>query len=255
MNFSTVPPCRSRTSRIASNQRPMIDRRDSGSSRWPRLVEPVTSAKTTVRTLRASRAGAAAASAVPHDMQNRAASGFGVPQVGQVTTMRSLESRVADEAVELPPGPRSGEAERRVERGEEAARERPELARVAEAGLGRELRPRRKRDGVGDPRVAPVGAVFDDDEAAAGLEVALHEPEDGELVALEVERVRHDDPVERRQVERLREVGDERGDRDVREARPQGVELNLERAPVSIDGVDAAARPEDVGAGESERTF
>src|SRR5258706_3198182 len=157
MNFSTVPPCRSRTSRIASNQRPMIDGGDPGASRWPRPVEPVTSAKTTVPTLRASRAGAAAASAVAHDMQNRAASGLGVPQVGQVTTLRSLESRVADEAVELPPGPRSREAERRVDRAEETARDRPELAGVAEAGIGGELRRRRERDGGGDPRGGAAG--------------------------------------------------------------------------------------------------
>ena len=48
------------------------------------------SAKTTVTTLRASRAGSGAASEAPQDMQKRATSGFGVEQTGQAT-IRSLE--------------------------------------------------------------------------------------------------------------------------------------------------------------------
>ena len=92
MNFSTVPPCRSRTTRIASNQRPMIERRDSGSRRSPSPVDPVTSANTTVTTLRISRMGSGAASPPPHDMQNRAASGFSVPHPAQVVMSRSLEA-------------------------------------------------------------------------------------------------------------------------------------------------------------------
>src|SRR5450759_2358148 len=90
MNFSTVPPWRSRTARIASNQRPMIARSDSGSSRSPRWVEPVTSANTTVTTLRTSRLGSGAVRAPPHAMQNRATSGFGVPQLVQADIARSV---------------------------------------------------------------------------------------------------------------------------------------------------------------------
>ena len=61
---------------MASNQRPMIERSASGSSCSPSPVEPVMSAKTTVTTLRASRAGSGAASAAPHAMQKRATSAF-----------------------------------------------------------------------------------------------------------------------------------------------------------------------------------
>ena len=86
MNFSTDPPWRSRTARIASNQRPMIERSASGSSRSPSPVEPVMSANTTVTTLRASRAGSGAARAAPHAMQKRATSALSVEQTGQVTT-------------------------------------------------------------------------------------------------------------------------------------------------------------------------
>jgi hypothetical protein len=70
---------------MASNQRPITARSDSGSSRSPRPVDPVTSANTTVTTLRSSRAGASgsAVSRPPQRMQNRATSGFSVPQAGQ----------------------------------------------------------------------------------------------------------------------------------------------------------------------------
>ena len=93
MNFSTDPPCRSRTALMESNHRPMIERNASGSRRSPRPVEPVTSANTTVTTLRASRAASGTASVAPHDMQNRATSGFGVEQLGQATIRPSLGCR------------------------------------------------------------------------------------------------------------------------------------------------------------------
>ena len=57
------------------------------------------------------------------------------------------------------------------------------------------------------------------------------ETEDGELVALEMERVRHDDPIERRQLERHREVGDERRDADARERVTERPYLNLRARP------------------------
>ena len=100
-----------------------------------------------------------------------------------------------------------------------------------------------------------VGVVFDEDQATGGPEVAAHEAEDGELVALEVERVRHDDPIERRQLERHREVRDERRDGDVREGFTERPNLNLQSAAVPIDRVDRASRTEKVGKGERERSF
>ena len=81
------------------------------------------------------------------------------------------------------------------------------------------------------------------------------ETEDGELVALEVERVRHDDPIERRQLERHREVGDERRDADARERVTERPYLNLKGAAVPIDRVDRAGRTEEVGEGEGERSL
>ncbi len=65
MYFSTVPPCRSITSRMLAKYRPMTSRNDSGSSRSPRAVEPVTSVNRMVTVLRVSRAGEDGASVAP----------------------------------------------------------------------------------------------------------------------------------------------------------------------------------------------
>src|SRR6266542_1017630 len=86
MNFWTVPPCRSSTARMASNQRAITRLSDSGSRRSPRLVDPATSLKTTVTVLRVSRPVSRVPSAVPQFRQNRARLGFSTPQLRQVTT-------------------------------------------------------------------------------------------------------------------------------------------------------------------------
>src|SRR4029453_6821262 len=57
---------------------------DSGSSRSPSAVEPLTSQTTTVTTLRAPRRGSAASEA-PQLRQKRARSGFCSPQFAQVS--------------------------------------------------------------------------------------------------------------------------------------------------------------------------
>ena len=100
-----------------------------------------------------------------------------------------------------------------------------------------------------------VGVVFDEDEATRRTKVGPDDTQDSELVALEVERVRHDDPVERRQPERLREVGHERRDADARERLPERPYLDLHGAAVPVDRVDRAGRTEEVGEGEGERAF
>ena len=57
----------------------MRARSASGSVDSPSAVEPTTSQKRTVTTLRCSRGGSAAASAAPHALQKRASSGFSRP--------------------------------------------------------------------------------------------------------------------------------------------------------------------------------
>ncbi|TML64184.1 MAG: hypothetical protein E6G17_03315 [Actinobacteria bacterium] len=54
MNFSTVPPSASISSRMASKYALMSALKRSGSRRSPMLVEPATSAKSTVTSLRSS---------------------------------------------------------------------------------------------------------------------------------------------------------------------------------------------------------
>ena len=86
MNFSTVPPWRSMAWRIASKYRAMTRRVDSGSSRSPIAVEPVTSQNSTVTVLRTSRGGGVSASSAPQDPQKRKPSGFSCPQFAQTVT-------------------------------------------------------------------------------------------------------------------------------------------------------------------------
>jgi hypothetical protein len=88
MNFSTLPPWRSTIALAVSKYRDITWRRLSGSMRSPRAVEPVTSEKRTVTTLRTSRAGAASASGAPHESQKRAPSRFSAPQVEQTSILK-----------------------------------------------------------------------------------------------------------------------------------------------------------------------
>ena len=64
----------------------MIVRIDSGSSRSPIAVEPVTSQNTTVTVLRTSRAGAGGVSGAEHAGQKAKSSGLSRPQFAQVST-------------------------------------------------------------------------------------------------------------------------------------------------------------------------
>lgn len=104
------------------------------------------------------------------------------------------------------------------------------------------------------PRVARVGVVLDEHQPTARPKVAPDQPEHGELVALEMERVRHD-TVERRQVERSREVSDDGRDLGEREPVAERLHLDPQGATVPIDRVDAAIRSKQVREGEGERPF
>ena len=84
MNFSTVPPSPSISSRIAAKNRSRTSRMCSGSSCSPRAVEPVTSANRTVTSFRSSPVPEDwMVAAAPHAGQNRASAGNGSPHVPQ----------------------------------------------------------------------------------------------------------------------------------------------------------------------------
>src|SRR5690348_13543250 len=76
----------------------MTARSASGSSRSPSAVEPATSQKRTVTTLRCSRAGATSRRA-PHVSQKRASSRFAAPQLAQITTTTLLRDDAAEGVV------------------------------------------------------------------------------------------------------------------------------------------------------------
>ncbi len=120
MNFSTVPPSASISSRIAAKNVSMTSRSCSGSSCSPNAVDPVTSANRTVTRRRSCPLGAAGSptasltaspqvgqnraspgtsppqwghavvSEAPQLAQNRASSAFADPQLGQVTMRASV---------------------------------------------------------------------------------------------------------------------------------------------------------------------
>src|SRR5215213_1422879 len=71
----------------------MTCRSDSGSSRSPSAVEPVTSQKTTVTRFRTSWAAGAAASGAPQLPQNRNPAGLSRPQTAQICTSGESTAR------------------------------------------------------------------------------------------------------------------------------------------------------------------
>ena len=89
-----------------------------------------------------------------------------------------------------------------------------------------------------DPVVPTVGSVLDDDQPSLWAQHPVHRFEDRLLVAEEMQRVRHHDPIEVMKVERPREVCDVRFDGSIDRA---------QCARVLVDGRDVGLRPEQVG--------
>ncbi len=85
MNFSTVPPYRSSSCRRVVWYGRIRARTSSGSARSEAAVKPTRSQKSADTIFRSSLGAAAATSGVPQPLQNLAASGFSVSQLGQIT--------------------------------------------------------------------------------------------------------------------------------------------------------------------------
>ena len=60
---------------------------------------------------------------------------------------------------------------------------------------------------MGYPGIAPVGVVFDEEEAAARPQVAFYTPDQLFFLPGKVEGIGHEDAVQRWQDERLGEIG------------------------------------------------
>jgi hypothetical protein len=122
---------------------------------------------------------------------------------------------------------------------------RGEQLRFAEAVLTCKDPPRLERQRVGDPGVPAVRVVLNEDQATAGPEHRAHTRQHRPLVLHEMQRVRHDDPVEIVEVELAREVADLRVDAGdgppLRETRIRLFELR-KRAAILVDGVNDRAR-------------
>src|SRR5947207_13776779 len=95
MNFSTVPPWRSSSTRRREWYGPRTARTSSGSSCSAFAVNPTRSQKSTVTTLRSSCLddGATTSSGFLQKPQNSNPSGFSLPQAGHKTMRASLPRR------------------------------------------------------------------------------------------------------------------------------------------------------------------
>jgi hypothetical protein len=92
MNFSTVPPCRSRITRIRSKYPASRARLTSGSDDSPIAVEPVTSQNTTVTIFRCSRSGLP--SGAVQNGQKGNSPGSSLPHAGQAATGRVYDDEL-----------------------------------------------------------------------------------------------------------------------------------------------------------------
>ena len=127
MNFSTVPPSASISSRIAIAYAPRTSCRSSGSSSSPSGVEPVMSAKRTVTSLRsAAPTPSSAASGRPQCEQKRASSAFSPAQAGHAVMNGRVYASVGSAASGTSPDDRARVGELEV---------RPRLLEVADDGV------------------------------------------------------------------------------------------------------------------------
>ncbi len=100
---------------------------------------------------------------------------------------------------------------RRVDRAQEAARNAPDLLRLDETSRGGETLPTGLAERMRDPWIAAIGVVLDHDEPTARSHERRQTADNLDLPIAwhEMEAVGRDQPVQRRHVERTREVGDD----------------------------------------------
>ena len=96
------------------------------------------------------------------------------------------------------------------------------------------------------PRIATVRVVLHEEEASSRLEKAHDMPNDGHVIAMEVQGVRHDDPVERWQLERTCEVCPVDLQDDLGELLLHRTLLHSKRTRVRVHRMDLAAGPEEL---------
>ncbi len=89
---------------------------------------------------------------------------------------------------------------------QETAGARTQLHRLTETGRGRQLLPRGETQRMGHPAIAAIHIVLDENEATRRFQQAAYNRHDRQLVLDEVQRIRHDHTIQRRQIERLREI-------------------------------------------------
>ena len=121
--------------------------------------------------------------------------------------------------------------------------------------LKRRLSRRRAIIGTG---LSAASAAFliacgsDDEDTPAGLEHCAHMAQHGNLVAHVVQRIRHDDAIQRRQVKRLGEVGDDGAQGGGGKALLHGAAQRLKCAPILVNGMDCCPCAKQIGKSEGK---
>lgn len=113
--------------------------------------------------------------------------------------------------------------------------------------------PRLEAEGVWNPHIPVIDVVLDEDESAAGSEHRPHPVEDWPLLAVKVQRVRHHDTIERRQIEVAGEIGGAVFDLRLWEAGRHLPLILSQRGSIFIDGDDLPVAIQQIGQREGER--
>ncbi len=105
---------------------------------------------------------------------------------------------------------------------------------------------------MGDPHVAPVCIVFDQDETPAGAQVAAYQLQDGVFVAHEMEGVSHYDTIQQGKIESPGKIGGDVMDGGGGKAGSHGSFLLSKRSRIPVHGIDLARGSDQIGQRERE---
>src|SRR5712692_5628049 len=128
-----------------------------------------------------------------------------------------------------------------------AAGHRRQQCRAGKAVLTCQRFPASIGEGIRHPNVAAISIVFDNEQASIGLEIATHQLQHAILLAQEVERVRHHNPIKRRYIELPGKILIEVVDSCAGETGSHSSFLLPQRTPIFVHRIDDARRSEQVG--------
>src|SRR5665647_3470838 len=145
-------------------------------------------------------------------------------------------------------------ADSRVDLVEKAAWSSAEKFRVLEASAAGESLPSEIWHRMWHGEVSALGVVLDNQHSSAGRQIPAKASNDSFLVFLEMQRVRHDNSVEQRKLERASEVRRLISHADLREPDEHCPCVLLQCARVPIDRVNLTSGSQEISERKGERT-